>query len=134
MTPQKKKERLIELRSQGLSFDSIAKELGIAKQTAITWSRELKIELQNAEAIQRDALIQKLQINKEQRLTLFANLQKRLSAELEARSLSELSAKELCEMLLKTAKTLREEQVPIEFSAEESALSLNLAKIATWSV
>ena len=36
------KERFIELRAKGWSFDKIAKETGKAKQTLIDWSKELQ--------------------------------------------------------------------------------------------
>ena len=41
------KERFIELRAKGWSFDKIAKEIGKAKQTLIDWSKELQDEIAN---------------------------------------------------------------------------------------
>ena len=38
---QEQKERLIELRAAGHSFEAIAKTLGISKPTLISWSRGL---------------------------------------------------------------------------------------------
>ena len=128
MISQNKKEKFIELRSQNISYSRIAKELEVSKQTLINWSKELSIELQNAIAIQKDALIEKLQINKVQRIATFANLQKKIFTELETRNFSELSSKELCEVFLKASKALKEELEPIEFIATDSALTLDLTK------
>ena len=56
MEPTEQKERFIELRAQGFSFDKIAKELGKAKQTLIDWSRELQDEIANRKAMELDTL------------------------------------------------------------------------------
>ena len=45
------KERFIELRAKGWSFDKIAKEIGKAKQTLIDWSKELQDEIANKERL-----------------------------------------------------------------------------------
>ena len=47
------KEKFIELRAKGWSFDKIAKELGKAKQTLINWSKELEDEIDNLKALER---------------------------------------------------------------------------------
>ena len=46
------KERFIELRAKGWSFDRIAKELGKAKQTLIDWSKDLQDEIANCKALE----------------------------------------------------------------------------------
>ena len=46
------KERFIELRAKGWSFDKIAKEIGKAKQTLIDWSKELQDEIANRKALE----------------------------------------------------------------------------------
>ena len=50
------KERFIELRAKGWSFDKIAKETGKAKQTLIDWSKELQDEIGNRKALELEAL------------------------------------------------------------------------------
>lgn len=42
MKDQETKERFIELRAKGLSFDKISKELKVSKQILIDWSRGLQ--------------------------------------------------------------------------------------------
>ena len=50
------KERFIEMRAKGYSFDKIALELGKAKQTLIDWSKELQDEIANRKALELEAL------------------------------------------------------------------------------
>jgi orotate phosphoribosyltransferase-like protein len=51
------KEQFVELRARGWSFDRIAKELKVSKQTLINWSRELVLEISNRRAIERESLL-----------------------------------------------------------------------------
>lgn len=41
------KEKFIQLRAQGLSFDKISKETGISKPTLIKWNQEYSKEVSN---------------------------------------------------------------------------------------
>ena len=50
------REKFIQLRAKGWSFDKIAKELGKAKQTLINWSKELQDEIANRKALELEAL------------------------------------------------------------------------------
>ena len=47
MTEYEAKERFVELRVQGLSFEEISRELKISKQTLADWARELRDEKVN---------------------------------------------------------------------------------------
>jgi len=65
------KERFIELRAKGYSFDKIAKELGKAKQTLIDWSKELQDEVANRKAVELESLYENYYLLKEHRLQTF---------------------------------------------------------------
>ena len=58
------KNKFIELRAKGYSFDKIAKELGIAKQTLIDWSKELKNQIANLKAFELEVLQEKYFLSK----------------------------------------------------------------------
>ena len=62
------KERFIELRAKGWSFDKIAKEIGKAKQTLIDWSKELQDEIANRKALELEALYESYYLMRENRL------------------------------------------------------------------
>jgi DNA-binding XRE family transcriptional regulator len=96
-----KKERFIELRSREYSFDDIAKELGISKPTLISWSKELQYEVNNFRELNREALRNKLAIDRSKRLEMFAAQLDKLSEELAKRDLSEVPAPQLLNMIVK---------------------------------
>jgi IS30 family transposase len=65
------KQRFIELRAKGWSFDKIAKDLGKAKQTLIDWSKELQDEIANRKALELEALYETYYLQRENRLQTF---------------------------------------------------------------
>ena len=89
------KERFIELRAQGYSFDRIAKELGKAKQTLIDWSKDLQEEIANRKALELEALYEKYYLLKENRLQTFGAMLTKIKAEVERRDLSDVPTDKL---------------------------------------
>ena len=105
------KERFIELRAKGWSYDKIAKELKTAKQTLIDWSKELEEEIANSKALELEALYEKFYLAKEQRLETFGKLLQKLQAEVDKRDLSDLPTDKLLDLLLKYNTQLKEEVI-----------------------
>ena len=95
MKDQETRERFIELRAKGLSFDKISKELRMSKQTLINWSKKLQEEIANLKAIELEILQEKYYLSREKRIKLFGEKLKTLKDELDKRNLEELSTKEL---------------------------------------
>ena len=120
MEAVKTKERFIELRAKGYSFDKIAKELGKAKQTLIDWSKELQDEIANRKALELEALYESYYLLKENRLQTFGTMLTKIKAGVERRDLSDVPTDKLLELLLKYNSQVKEEIVePIYKSALE---------------
>lgn len=114
------KERFIELRAKGWSFDKIAKELGKAKQTLIDWSKELEDEIANLKALELEALYETYYLQRESRLQTFGAMLTKIKKEVESRDLSDVPTDKLLELLLKYNSQVKEEIVePIYKSSEE---------------
>ena len=114
------KERFIELRAKGWSFDKIAKELGKAKQTLIDWSKELQDEIANRKALELEALYESYFLLKENRLQTLGVMLTKIKKELEKRNLSDVPTDKLLDLLLKYESQLKDEIVdPIYKSSQE---------------
>ena len=114
------KERFIELRAKGWSFDKIAKELGKAKQTLIDWSKELQDEIANRKALELEALYEKHYLLKENRIETFGVLLRKLKDEVMSRDLSDVPTDKLLDLLLKYENQLKDEIItPIYKTSEE---------------
>jgi restriction endonuclease Mrr len=114
------KERFMELRAKGWSFDKIAKETGKAKQTLIDWSKELQDEIANRKALELEALYESYYLLKENRLQTFGTMLTKIKKEVESRDLSDVPTDKLLELLLKYNSQVKEEIVePIYKSSQE---------------
>jgi len=114
------KERFIELRAKGWSFDKIAKELGKAKQTLIDWSKELQDEIANLKALELEALYESYYLLKENRLQTFGAMLTKIKEEIERRDLSDVPTDKLLDLLLKYNSQVKEEIVePIYKTSQE---------------
>ena len=114
------KERFIELRAKGCSFDKIAKEIGKAKQTLIDWSKELQEEIANRKALELEALYENYYLLKENRIQTFGAMITKIKEEVERRDLSDVPTDKLLELLLKYNSQVKEEIVePIYKSSQE---------------
>lgn len=114
------KERFIELRAKGWSFDKIAKETGKAKQTLIDWSKELQDEIANRKALELEALYESYYLMRENRLQTFGAMLTKIKEEVERRDLSDVPTDKLLDLLLKYNSQVKEEIVePIYKSSQE---------------
>ena len=114
------KEKFIELRAKGWSFDKIAKELGKAKQTLIDWSKDLQDEIANRKALELEALYETYYLQRESRLQTFGAMLTKIKEEVEGRDLSDVPTDKLLDLFLKYNNQIREEIVePIYKSSQE---------------
>lgn len=113
------KERFIELRAKGWSFDKISKELGKSKQTLIDWSKALEEEISNLKALELEALYEKYYLLKENRIQTFGDLLSRIKQEISNRDLSEIPSEKLLDIFLKYEIQLRDEIVDPTFKTTE---------------
>ncbi len=95
MKDLKTKERFVELRAQGLSFDSIAKEMGISKTTLLKWSRDLEDKINNEKYFAYQRLIEQYKMTKIARFKLLMQEWQKVNNALDQKDFNELSAREL---------------------------------------
>jgi hypothetical protein len=114
------KQRFIELRAKGWSFDKIAKEIGKAKQTLIDWSKELQDEIANSKALELEALYESYYLLKENRIQSLGQILIKIKKEVERRNLSEIPTDKLLDLFLKYNNQVKDEIVePIYKSSQE---------------
>ena len=80
------KQRFVELRAKGLSFERIAEELKVSKPTLIKWSEELFHEVQEAQFYELENLLENYKLMRKQRFELYCKLLSSALAELESRA------------------------------------------------
>lgn len=115
MSKVDQKTRFIELRALGTSYNKIADELSVSKQTLINWSKELKLELANLESLRLDELRQKYCRQKETRLQVFSDALEKIRDELKKRDLGDVPTHKLIELAMKCAGMIDRETPEIMF-------------------
>jgi lysozyme family protein len=94
------KQNFMILRAKGNSFDTIARQTGIAKQTLIDWSRELEAEISNLKAQEMEALYEQYYLHKEARIKRYGTILNKIAEELEERDFTKVNTGRLLEIYL----------------------------------
>jgi len=89
MSKDQLKDKFIELRIKGETFDSIAKELKVSKQTLINWSKERNIKetITAAQLIKYQSILKMYKHNREGKINYFYELLKKLKEEFNSKDL-----------------------------------------------
>lgn len=126
----------IELRAKGLSFDKIAKKLNVSKPTLIKLSKEFEHEISNLKTIELESLYEKYYMKKENRITLFGEILKKINDELQTRDLSKIPTEKLFDLMIKYSKYLKDEKNEMIFREvrEVKGLELYRKEVDEWKV
>jgi transposase-like protein len=119
MKTSEEKQKFIELRAKGLSFDKIAQELGISKPTLLKWSQEYSKEIANLTYFQLEAILAQFRLEKSARVEAMASLLSKALQELKARPLDDFSAKELLSIINYAQEHLQSELSNVRFITDE---------------
>jgi len=109
MKSQDEKQKFLELKAKGWSYDRIAKELKISKQSLINWGSLFRSELENLRAIELQSIIEEAGLLKEHRIKTFGEILGKVKTELEGRDLSEIPTAQLLEIYRKYYSMLKDE-------------------------
>jgi transcriptional regulator with XRE-family HTH domain len=128
MKDNETKQKFIELRAKGLSFDKISNELNVSKQTLITWQSEFVEEINNLKAMELEALYEQFYLQKQDRIERFGKLLDRLHNEIELRDLKEVDTDKLINLYLKVYSNAISELDALNFKDEQDIKTDKLAR------
>lgn len=123
------KNKFVELRAQGWSFDKIAKELKKSKQTLINWSKELETEIANRKALELEALYEKHSLLTLGKVDALGELLSKMRTEILSRDLSEIPTDKLLTIYLQYDKQIKEEIIEPVFKSSEQITEEELDKL-----
>jgi hypothetical protein len=129
MKDQETKNKFVDLRAKGLSFDKISKQLNVSKPALLAWSRELRLEVANAKSLELDLLQEKYALSARQRLELHGQMLEKLKNEIGKRDITTLGTDKLYEMTLKVSAVIEKDCPPIQFQKEETKTVLETLKL-----
>ena len=113
------KRDFVLLRSKGLSFSKIAKELHVSKATLVSWNKTLEAEIARLKAIELEALYEEAHLLKRGRIGLLSGQLKALQDELAKRDLGDVATDKLLDLWLRVYGEMKSEYIEPVFSAPE---------------
>jgi len=134
------KEKFIELRGKGFSFDKIVKEIGISKGVLLKWDKEFKQEISEIKFISIEAMIEQYKVGKSERIKNYGELLKKYRKELSTRDLEDVSTNKLLDMTVLVEDRLREEMKEISHFSKETKSTADFSlsdydtPVDTWKV
>ena len=109
-------KQFIALRTQGLSFDRISKEINVSKPTLIKWSHKFQFELNNLRAISLEALREELIPSREARARALAEQLRQVEEELKKRSLADVPTSRLFTLVEFLRRQIQRETGDVKFA------------------
>ena len=115
----RKRERFIELRAQGLSYDRIARIIHVSKPTLLKWNEAFRDRIAALRSLRLDELHDKFQLLAESRLESYGREIQKIHRELKNRDYSDVATERLPDILVKLYTSLRKEDL---FAKEQAAV------------
>ena len=129
----KTKEKFVELRAQGKSFDRISQDLNVGKTCLVNWSKELAVEVSNMREMELEALREQYFLSKQARIEAFGRLLQKVREEIEKRDLEGVETSKLCELFLKIHSVIGVEIQGVNLQMEKGMLDIDLNMIEKWT-
>lgn len=133
MKDNETRQKFIELRAKGISFNKIAKDLNVSKSTLILWSKEHLMEIENLKAVELESLQEQFYMTKKARIEILGRQIERMKNELEKRDFSDIPTDKLLDALTKTINQLKSDEIEITFKREGDTLEDLVSNINTVS-
>ncbi len=122
------KEQFIEMRASGSSYQAIATELKVSKQTVIDWSKDFSLEIQNLKAIHLESIYQRHLMTAQGRIQLIGEQIERVRGEVLSRSLADVPTEKLYDIMLKLVDAQNKEREKLTFKHEKNFYSYDARK------
>jgi orotate phosphoribosyltransferase-like protein len=113
------KEKFIQLRAKGFSFDKIANEISTSKPTLLKWSEEFEDEVANLAYLETESLIEQYQLAKLRKIEAFSLVLYKALEEFKRRDFSEVATKDLLPIISSLESKLKIELTPIEYQTDQ---------------
>jgi len=138
MKENEEKQKFIELRAGGLSYDKTSKEIAVSKPTLMKWKKEFSREIKELRFIQFETLKEKYLMTKEARVKNYGELLTKAKEELKLRDLKDVSPDKLLNMINDLENKFKEEFKGVSCYSKETTGGIKLPDISkpkySWSL
>jgi len=125
MKDVKVKERFVELRAGGQSFDKIAQELKTSRPTLMKWSKEFENKISELMFIEFESLFERYKMLRVERVRRYGEQLELIREALKEKDLKDVSATKLLDMALVFEDRIRGEMRDISHASVETKASFD---------
>ena len=118
MKTRAERQRFIQLRAEGLSFEKIARKMRISKRTLLDWSKKYESEIAELKAGQLEALREQYYLSTEAKVKMWGKIVNKIEPELAGKRLLNIAPEALLDMLIKAQGKLEQAYIDPESSSE----------------
>jgi len=121
----KVKEKFIQLRAEGLSFDRIAQELDASKPTLMKWAKEFENEISELMFIEFESLFERYKMLRVECVRRYGEQLELIREALKERDLKDVSATKLLDMALVLEDRIQGEMRDVSHASVETKVSFD---------
>ena len=123
---QETKEKFMELRARGMSYERISESIKVSKTTLIKWGRDLESQIDELRSQELQAMLERFRLTRQYRVERFSRMLDKLEVVLEKRELDTVQTDRLIRLYIRTMEAIRAEVEPsrmeVGVTVEESPL------------
>ena len=121
----KVKEKFIQLRAEGLSFDRIARELDTSKPTLMKWAKEFENEISELMFIEFESLFERYKMLRVERVRRYGEQLELIREALKEKDLGDVPATKLLDMALVLEDRIQGEMRDVSHASVEIKASFD---------
>jgi len=109
MKEQETKDKFLQLRAEGVSYEKISKMIKVSKPTLIEWGKSNTNVIEKLKAIRYEQILEKYKVTRENRIERIAKELQTVWKKYDEKDYKDLSKKDLLMIIDRLEKRLREE-------------------------
>jgi len=123
MKGAKVKEKFIELRAEGMSFESIAQELETSRPTLMKWAKEFENEVSELMFVEFESLFERYKMLRVERVRRYGEQLELIREALKEKDLKDVPATKLLDMALVLEDRIKGEMRDVSHASVETKAS-----------
>lgn len=132
MKEQETKDKFLQLRAEGVSYEKISKMLKVSKPTLIEWGKSYKNAIEQLKAIRYEQILEKYKVTSENRIERIAKELQTAWKYFNSKDYKDLSKKEIFNIITGLEKRLKEEIEPVLIKKKAEAEEPESYKIGVY--
>lgn len=120
------REKFMELRARGMSYERISESINVSKTTLVKWGQQMEAQISELRGQELELMLERFRLTREYRVERFARMLDKIEVVVEKRELDTVQTDRLIRLYIRTMEAIRNEVEPskleVGVTVEESPL------------